>query len=465
MTAPAVIILAAGRGKRMKSRTPKVLHPVGGRPMLEYVLRTAEALAPVQTVVVVGHRADAVEAFLAGRATVARQDPPRGTGDAVRCAMAALSGFRGTTVILSGDTPLLGVETVARLLAGHERSGAALTLATTRIPDPGGYGRVVRGAGDVVTAVVEERDATPEHRAISEVNAGIYAIESSYLAAALTLLKADNAQGEFYLTDVIGIAAAQERLVRAEAVDAEEVIGINSRGDLARVEAIVRERIRRQWMAQGVTMLDPARVLIDTDVTIGSDTVLAPGVWLEGATEIGAACVIGAGSHIMSSRLGEGVEIKDHCVIDRAMIEDGASVGPFAHLRPDTVLRRKSKVGNFVELKKTDLGAGSKANHLTYLGDATIGADVNIGAGTITCNYDGEHKHRTVIEDGVFVGSDTQFVAPVRVGKGAVVAAGATVTADVPEDALVISRVKQVVKPGWAKRQREMRGKKKETRG
>lgn len=462
MTAPTVIILAAGRGTRMKSAIPKVLHPVAGQPMLEYVLRTAAALAPARTVAVVGHRADLVEAFVAGRVAVARQDPPRGTGDAVRCALAHGAPGQSPVVILSGDTPLLRAETVTRLLAGHVRSGATLTLTTTRLDDPVGYGRIVRGGGDAVAAVVEERDATPEQRALSEVNAGVYVVEAAFLVDALKDLTADNAQGEYYLTDVVGSAVAKGLPVRADVVEPTEVLGINSRADLARVEAIVRERIRRRWMAEGVTMLDPARVLIDAAVTIGPDTVLAPDVWLEGDTTIGARCTIGPGSHITASRLGDGVTIKDHCVIGRAVIEDGAVVGPFAHLRPDTVLRTNAHVGNFVELKKTELGAGSKANHLSYLGDATIGANVNIGAGTITCNYDGERKHRTAIEDGVFVGSDTQFVAPVRIGKGAVVAAGATVTADVPEDALVISRVKQIVKPGWAKRLRDTRTKRKD---
>lgn len=451
----AVIILAAGQGKRMKSRLPKVLHPVGGRPMLAYVLDCAAALKPGRTVVVVGHQADAVREWVGDRAEIALQVPPRGTGDAARRGLDGLAGFRGVAVIVSGDTPLVRPETVERVLAAHGEAGATVTLATARPADPAGYGRVVRGADGAVASIVEERDATPAQRRIAEINAGLYAVETEFLSRALAELSADNAQGEYYLTDIVGLAIAAKRPVHAVSVDAEELIGINSRADLARVEGMMRARACRRWMEEGVTILDPARAWIDSAVEIGPDTVLAPGAWLEGETTIGAGCLIGAGSHLVASRLGDRVVVKDHCLIEEAVIEQGASIGPFAHLRPGTVVRRDACVGNFVELKKTDLGAGSKANHLTYLGDATIGAGVNIGAGTITCNYDGVKKSNTVIEDDVFVGSDTQFVAPVRVGKGAVIAAGTTVTEDVPADALVIGRVRQVVKKGWAKRKRQ----------
>ncbi len=456
----AVIILAAGQGKRMRSRLPKVLHPVGGRPMLESVLECAAALKPARTVVVIGHQAEAVRAWVGDRAEIARQDPPRGTGDAARCGLKSLPGFHGVVVILNGDTPLVRAETVERLLATHGASGASVTLATAQLADPTGYGRAVRGPDGAVTAIVEERDATPAQRRISEINTGLYAVEAEFLGRALTELSADNAQGEYYLTDVVGAAVALRRTVQALAVDAEEVQGVNSRVDLARVEGLMRARTCRRWMEEGVTILDPARTWIDATVTIGPETILAPGVWLEGATAVGAGCTIGAGSRVTASRLGDGVMVKDYCVIEEADLDDGASVGPFAHLRPGSILRRDARVGNFVELKKVELGVGSKANHLSYLGDAVIGSHVNIGAGAITCNYDGVKKSRTVIDDNVFVGSDSQFVAPVRVGKGAVVAAGTTVTEDVPADALVIGRAAQVVKPGWAKRKRGRSGKK-----
>jgi bifunctional UDP-N-acetylglucosamine pyrophosphorylase/glucosamine-1-phosphate N-acetyltransferase len=450
----AVIIMAAGQGKRMKSVLPKVLHPVGGRPMVEYPLRAAEALAPSRVVVVVGHGGDAVAERISGRALIARQDPPRGTGDAVRCALSRIPKFAGTVVVLSGDTPLVRPETVRRLVTSHRASGAAVTLATMRLDDPAGYGRVLIGAVGHVTGVVEERDATPDQRAIREVNAGLYALDAEFLRGALDALKPDNAQGEYYLPDVIGRAVEQGLSVRGEPVDPEEVLGVNTLAELARVESVMRERIRRRWMAEGVTLLDPARIWIDDAVVIGVDTVIAPGAWLEGETVVGSGCRIGPSSHVTHSRLGDRVTVKDACVIDEAVIEDGASIGPFAHLRPGTILRRDARVGNFVELKMVDLGVGSKANHLSYLGDAVIGAGVNIGAGTITCNYDGVKKLRTVIEDHVFIGSDSQLVAPVRVGRGAIVAAGTTVTTDVPPDALVIGRVRQLVKKGWAATQR-----------
>jgi bifunctional UDP-N-acetylglucosamine pyrophosphorylase/glucosamine-1-phosphate N-acetyltransferase len=449
-----VIVMAAGQGKRMKSALPKVLHPVGGRPMVEYPLRAAEALAASRVVVVVGHGGDAVAEFVGGRALIARQDPPRGTGDAVRCALARIPDFAGTVVVLSGDTPLVRPDTVQRLLTRHRDAGATVTLATVRLDNPAGYGRVLLGAEGRVTAVVEERDATHDQRAIRDVNAGLYALDAEFLRGALNALKPDNAQGEYYLPDVIGRAVEAGLAVRAEPVDPEEVLGVNTRAELARVESVMRERIRRRWMDEGVTLLDPARIWIDDAVVIGADTVIAPGAWLEGETVVGSGCRIGPSNHITHSRLGDGVTLKDGCVMNEAVIEDHATIGPFAHLRPGTVIRRDAKVGNFVELKMADLGAGSKANHLSYLGDAVIGAGVNIGAGTITCNYDGVKKARTVIEDNVFVGSDSQFVAPVTVGKGAIVAAGTTVTENVPPDALVIGRARQLVKKGWAAAQR-----------
>jgi bifunctional UDP-N-acetylglucosamine pyrophosphorylase/glucosamine-1-phosphate N-acetyltransferase len=306
--------------------------------------------------------------------------------------------------------------------------------------------------------VVEERDATPEQRAIRMVNGGVYAMDAAFLRGALDAVNADNAQGEYYLPDVIAIAVARGLAVRAELIDPEEVLGANTRAELARLEGLMRARIRRRWMAEGVTLLDPARIWIDDGAVIGADTTIAPGAWLEGRTVVGSGCRIGPGSHLIDSRLGDRVTVKDGCVIEGAVLEDGASVGPFAHLRPGTVLRKDARVGNFVELKKTDLGPGSKANHLSYLGDTTVGRDVNVGAGTITCNYDGVKKSRTVIEDDVFIGSDSQLVAPVVIGKGAIVAAGTTVTQDVPPDALVIGRVRQEVRKDWASKRRAAGG-------
>ncbi len=448
----AVVVMAAGQGKRMKSATPKVLHAVGGRPMLEYVLRAAEALAASRLIVVVGHGGDAVAEYVGSRAAIARQEPPRGTGDAVRCALALIPDFMGTVVVLSGDTPLVRTDTVLRLVESHRRTGATVTLAAISLDDPTGYGRLVATEDRRVLAVVEERDATPEQRVIRRVNGGLYAIEATFLRAALDAIKPDNAQGEYYLPDVIAVAVARGLTVHGEPIDPEDVLGVNTREELARLERVMRERIRRRWMAEGVTLLDPDRIWIDDGVTIGPDTTIAPGAWLEGETRVGSGGRIGLASHLINSRLGDRVVVKDGCVIEEAVIEDGASVGPFAHLRPGTVLRKDARVGNFVELKKTELGVAAKANHLSYLGDATIGRGVNVGAGTITCNYDGEKKSRTVIQDDVFIGSDSQLVAPVVIGRGSIVAAGTTVTSDVPPDSLVIGRVRQIVKKGWAKK-------------
>lgn len=450
----AVVVMAAGQGKRMKSATPKVLHQVGGRPMLDYVLRAAETLGASRMVVVVGHGGEAVADWVGRRAAIVSQEPPRGTGDAVRCALAQVPESTGTVIILSGDTPLVRGETVRGLFEAHRRSGAAVTLAAIELDEPAGYGRVVGGEDGRVVGVVEERDATPDQRAIRLVNGGVYAMDATFLRAALDAIKPDNAQGEYYLPDVIAVAVARGLGVRAVTVDPEDVLGANTRAELARLEGVMRERIRRAWMAEGVTLLDPARIWIDDGVTIGPDTVIAPGAWLEGKTVVGSGCRIGPGSHVINSRLGDRVMVKDGCVIEEAIIEDGASVGPFAHLRPGAVLRRDARVGNFVELKQTELGVAAKANHLSYLGDATIGRGVNVGAGTITCNYDGEKKSRTVIEDDVFIGSDSQLVAPVVIGKGSIVAAGTTVTENVPPGALVIGRVRQTIKKGWAAKRR-----------
>lgn len=448
----AVVIMAAGQGKRMKSETPKVLHPVGGRPMLDYVLRAAESLGATQVIVVVGHGGDAVADYVGSRAAIVRQHPPRGTGDAVRCALARLTEFAGTVVVLSGDTPLVRADTVRRLLETHRRTGAAVTLAAMSLDHPAGYGRLVTGERQRVLAVVEERDATPEQRAIRLVNGGLYAMDAAFLRAALDAVKPDNAQGEYYLPDVIAVAVERGLTVHGEPIDPEDASGANTREELARLERAMRERIRRRWMAEGVTLLDPDRIWIDDGVTIGPDTTIAPGAWLEGETRVGAGGRIGPASHLINSRLGDRVVVKDGCVIEGAVIEDGASVGPFAHLRPGTVLRKDARVGNFVELKNTELGPAAKANHLSYLGDATIGRNVNVGAGTITCNYDGTKKSHTVIEDDAFIGSDSQLVAPVVIGKGAIVAAGTTVTQDVPPESLVIGRVRPIVKKGWSRK-------------
>ncbi|MEX5215676.1 MAG: bifunctional UDP-N-acetylglucosamine diphosphorylase/glucosamine-1-phosphate N-acetyltransferase GlmU [Nitrospiraceae bacterium] len=473
----AVIIMAAGLGKRMQSKVVKVLHPVAGRPMVLYAVELGRQFGDRGVAVVVGHQGDRVRAVLeaqsrrpAGRPPlhIVVQEKQLGTGDAVRQACPVFVSAQGSTpltfLILNGDTPLLTKETVEELLRVHRQDGATVTLLTAVLDDPTGYGRVVRaefeqGArslrNQAVLRIVEDRDATPAEAALREINVGTYVVEGSFLFEALDQIRPQNAQGEYYLTDIVGLAVAQGRPVAAVRLqEAAEGLGVNTRAQLAEAERTIRERIRAAWLEAGVTMKDPATTWIDADVRLGRDTVLYPQVTLEGQTRIGEDCVIRSHARLTDCVVGDRVEILDSCVLRESQVEDEAHLGPFAHLRPGTVVRRQAKVGNFVEIKKAELGEGSKANHLSYLGDAVIGKGVNIGAGTITCNYDGVKKYQTVIENDVFVGSDTQLVAPVRIGCGALIAAGTTVTQDVPPNALAIGRASQVNRPGWATKRR-----------
>jgi len=448
-----VVVLAAGQGTRMKSRMPKVLHHVAGLPLIEHVLRTAEALSPASLTVIVGHQADSLQEHLAGRQLqFAVQEPQLGTAHALQQAEPLLAGRTGTVVLLSGDVPLLGAATLQRLVETHRGARAAVTVVTATVERPYGYGRIVRSRGRIAR-IVEERDASPAERQIKEINSGIYAFDLAPLFEALRGIASQNAQGEFYLTDVIAIYRRRKLPVEALLIDnAQDIRGINSRTELAEVSRLVRQKKNEELMAAGVTLIDPATTYIDLDAEIAADTVIHPGVIIEGRTRIGSACEIQGHVRISDSEIGDRVTINNFCVISGAQVAEGAAVGPFAHLRPGTVVGAAAKIGNFVELKKTTLGARSKANHLAYLGDATIGADVNVGAGTITCNYDGVDKHQTVIEDGAFIGSDTQLIAPVRVGKGAYVGAGSSITEDVPAGALGIARGRQTNVEGWAGR-------------
>ena len=456
MSETHVVILAAGQGTRMKSRLPKVLHAVAGRPMVEHVLRTAEAVSPATVTLIVGHRADLVRERLAQRGSLqfALQEPQLGTAHALQQAEPLLAGRPGTVILLSGDVPLLSSETLRRLLATHRSAAAAATVVTANVDRPYGYGRIVRTKGRIAR-IVEERDASPAQRQIREINSGIYAFDLPPLFEALRAIASQNAQGEFYLTDLVGIYRRRKLPVETLLVDnAQEIRGINSRTELAEVSANVRQNKNEELMAAGVTIIDPATTYIDPDVEIGPDTVIHPGVVIEGQTRIGAACEIQGHVRIVNSEIADQVTINNFCLIVGARVADGAQVGPFAHLRPDTEVREKARIGNFVELKKTTVGAGSKVNHLSYLGDATVGANVNVGAGTITCNYDGEKKHETVIEEGAFIGSDTQLIAPVRVGKGAYVAAGSSITEDVPAGSLGIARGRQTNIADWVERKK-----------
>ena len=463
MSRLAAIILAAGQGIRMRSKLAKVLHPVCGRPMVHYAVDLAESLAKGHVAVVVGYQAERVKDLLADRKVALVEQARRlGTGHAVVQAQAAFQGRGGNEwsgrrfVILSGDTPLLTEAAVRALLATHERERATVTLLTAHLDQPAGYGRIVRGRDGTVWRIIEDRDATPAERRLTEVNAGTYVVEGEFLFPALAGLKSSNAQKEYYLTDIVEAAIRQGRKVAAYiARDSIEALGVNTRAELAEAERILRDRVRRKLMEAGATFLEPETCFVDPEVRIGLDTVIHPHTTLEGRTIIGEDCVIRSHSRLVESVLGDGVTVLDSCVIEGSRLEAECTVGPFAHLRPGTIIKRGAKVGNFVELKKTELGPGAKANHLSYLGDAQVGSRVNVGAGTITCNYDGFDKHRTVIGDDVFVGSDVSLVAPVTVGRGAMIGAGSVVTEDVPADALALGRARQVVKPGWAKGMRE----------
>ncbi len=446
-----VVILAAGKGTRMKSALPKVLHRVGGLPMIEHVIRTAATLQPKSITVVVGHQSDTLKAALAthGGLTFVVQEPQLGTAHALLTTEPALGRASGTVVLLSGDVPLLTANTLKTLVERHQSARAAATVLTAVVDDPSGYGRIVR-SGEKIARIVEHRDATDEERAIREINSGIYAFALEGLFDALRSIAAENAQREYYLPDVIALYRARGRGVETLTVsNIDEIRGINSRVELAAIGRIVRQTKNTELMAAGVTIEDPATTYIDPGVTIGADTIIHPGVSIEGRTSIGDACEIHSGVRIVDSQIGDRAIVNNHCVVVESSLQADTRVGPFAHLRGSAVVREHARVGNFVELKNTTLGPGSKAMHLAYLGDARIGSNVNIGAGTITCNYDGVSKHQTTIEDGAFVGSDSQLIAPVTIGKGAYVGSGTTVREDVPPGSLAVSAGKQRNLEDW----------------
>lgn len=452
-----VVVLAAGVGKRMKSALPKVLHPLLGRSLLGHVLAAAAPLAADRTLVVVGHGAEQVTAHLAQVAPetdTVHQAEQRGTGHAVRIALEAVADLTGTVVVLNGDVPLLRSETLAALVSAHETAGAAGTVLAAEVDDPTGLGRVIRDAAGGLERIVEERDATPEQRRIREINAGIYAFEAGALRAALGKLSTDNDQGEEYLTDVFGLfGAAGEPVAVHAAEDATETLGCNDRAELARLRRLLRDRINLGWMRSGVTLLDPATTWIDVTVTLEPDAVVDQNTQLLGATTVGPEATVGPDVTLIDTTVGAGATvIRSHAV--GAQIGARASVGPYAYLRPEAVLQRKAKVGTFVEVKKSEIGEGAKVPHLTYVGDATIGARANIGAATIFVNYDGVAKHRTTVGEGAFVGCDTSLIAPVEVGAGAYVAAGSAITKNVPPGALGVTRAQQRNIPDWVHRKR-----------
>jgi bifunctional UDP-N-acetylglucosamine pyrophosphorylase/glucosamine-1-phosphate N-acetyltransferase len=448
MSRLATVLLAAGLGTRMKSARAKVLHRVAGRPMIEYPVKLARTVGAERIICVLGHQHEAVRAA-AGDVEVALQLEQRGTGHALMQAAPLLDGWDGLLLVLYGDTPLVTEQFLRRLVdAASERR---LAVATMHPTPPRGYGRVVRDGAGKVQKIVEEKDCTEAQRLITEVNAGLYCGPARFMLDALAGLTPDNAQGELYLTDVVE-RAARELDVQTVAAPVEEMLGVNDRVDLARADRLMRLRLADALMREGVTVRDPERLFIEPGVTVGRDSELGPGVELRGRTAIGAETRLDAGVVVTDSTIGDRVHVKPYCVITESAVGDGAQVGPWAHLRPGSRLEADVHLGNFVETKKTRLGRGSKANHLTYLGDADIGEKVNVGCGTITCNYDGVNKFTTVIEDGAFIGSDTQLIAPVTVGKGAYVGTGTTVRQNVPPGALAVSAGPQRNIEGWVER-------------
>jgi len=451
----ATIILAAGKGTRMKSDLVKVLHPLLGVPMVGYPIDLSlNGINSGRTIVVVGYQGEKIRVhFTDNRLTFVDQGNPLGTGHAVLCAEKHLKGFKGTVLILYGDVPLLKADTLRRFIDFHKSNDGAITVITTVLEDPVGYGRIVRANGGWVQGIVEDSDVSPREVSIKEINTGIYCVECPFLFEALRQVRQDNVQGEYYLTDIVAIADGKKRKVYPfVAEDSTEVMGINTRVDLAKADEILRNELLTRMMLEGVTIVDPKTTYIDKPVRVGRDTVIYPNCYLQGETIIGERCVLEPNTKITDSRIGSDVVIRAFSVITESTIDEGAAIGPFARLRPGTEVKRNARIGNFVEVKKSIIGEGTKANHLTYLGDTTVGKNVNIGAGTITCNYDGEKKHPTLIEDDVFVGSNAELVAPVTLKRGSTVGAGSTITRDVPDGALGISRSKQKNIRGWKQR-------------
>lgn len=452
----AAVILAAGKGTRMRSATPKVLHPLCGRPMLYYPLESARQAGFTQLKVVIGHGAGQVaETFSGQNIRWIEQREQLGTGHALMCAADSLRGYCGALLLLCGDVPLLTPETLRQFHRYHSEQKAAVTVLSARMTNPYGYGRIIRD-GDQILEIVEERDADEDQRQVTEINAGTYLFDTDFVLSALQGLNKNNAQGEYYLTDVVAAAVAAGKETRALCVENPmEVMGINDRRQLAEAEVLMRWKINADLMYAGVSMIDPTTVYIDDGVALGNDTLLHPNVHLHGSTSIGSNCTIEPGVIVIDSRIAAGTHLKAGSVIEGSEIGPDCIIGPMAHLRPGTCLNGHNKIGNFVETKKILFGEGSKASHLTYIGDAEVGRNVNFGCGTITCNYDGVNKYKTTIEDDVFIGSDTQFIAPVHIGRNSLIAAGTTITKDVPADALALSRVEQKNIAGWRLRKQK----------
>ena len=459
-----VVVLAAGQGTRMKSNLPKVLHPLGGRPLFLHVLRTAQRLNPNAVAIVIGHGAEAVRSAYAGNDVAwILQEQQLGTGHAVLCAKEAFKGFKGEVIILSGDVPFIREQTLLMLVAHHRSRNAAVTLLTAFLDEPKGYGRILRDDHGNATGIVEEKDATPAQRGIREVNAGVYVVSASFAFAALSEVKNHNQQGEYYLPDIVAIGLAQRADIETVRVDdVREMLGVNTREELAFMEKDLRQSINKKWMLAGVTFKDPDTTYIEDGVTIGKDTVIGPNTQLRGKTVVGERCQIDGSAFLTDAQIGDEVHLRFSVVMTGCRVANGGIIGPFAHLRPGSNLGPNVHIGNFVETKAAKIGQGTKANHLTYLGDVTIGSEANIGAGTITCNYDGFHKYNTTIGDRVQVGSDTTLIAPVSLGDDVYVATASTVRHDVPAGALVYNQRDERVREGWTEQKRKkMKGSKK----
>ena len=452
----AAVILAAGKGTRMKSALPKVLHPICGQPMLYYPLEAARLAGFKQLKVVVGHRAEKVsQTFPDGDLSWIQQTDQLGTGHALMCAADSLRGYSGALLLLCGDVPLLQAETLKQLQNYHSQQQSVVTVLTAQMPNPSGYGRVIRD-GEQILQIVEEKDADEQQRQVTEINTGTYLFDANFVLSALKGLNKNNAQGEYYLTDVVAAAVAAGQKTRALCVDdPTEVMGINDRCQLAEAEVLMRWKINADLMFGGISMVDPTTVYIDNGVEIGRDTQLHPNVHLRGKTTIGKNCIIETGVVVVDSQIADGVHLKAGSAIEESQIGPDCKIGPMAHLRPGTVLSGNNKIGNFVEMKKSVLGEKSQASHLSYIGDSEVGRNVNFGCGTITCNYDGVNKHTTIVEDDVFVGSDCQFIAPVKIGRNSLIAAGSTITKDVPPDSLALSRTDQKNIDGWRLRKQK----------
>ncbi|WP_303753570.1 bifunctional UDP-N-acetylglucosamine diphosphorylase/glucosamine-1-phosphate N-acetyltransferase GlmU [Enterococcus sp. S86.2] len=452
MTERYGIILAAGRGTRMKSKLYKVLHPVCGKPMVEHIINRVEETKPKEIITIVGHGAEMVKEQLGDRSEYALQAEQLGTGHAVMQAAQFLEGKKGTTLVISGDTPLLTTATLNNLFEYHQGKNASATILTAQAPNPTGYGRIIRDHVGIVEKIVEQKDASPEEVRVKEINTGTYCFDNELLFDALSKLNTDNAQGEYYLTDIIEILKSEGKIVAAyQTEDFDESLGVNDRVALAQANRIMRNRINHQHMLNGVSFINPEATYIDAGVKIGAETVIEPGVYLKGQTVIGSECLITAGSEIVDSKIGDHVIVKSSC-IEESIVHNHVDIGPFAHLRPKAEIKETAHIGNFVEVKNAKVGEGTKVGHLTYVGDATLGKEINVGCGVVFVNYDGKNKHHTNVGDNAFIGSASNLVAPITVGDGAFIAAGSTINQDVPKDAMGIARARQVNKENYAKK-------------